>query len=89
MKKSLILLSALSLFLASCASKPEAKEEMPQELPSIAEIAVADGRFETLGRRPRRRWFGRDPQLRVAPLPSWPPQMTPSPNSPKGQSKVS
>jgi transforming growth factor-beta-induced protein len=48
MKKSLILLSALSLFLVSCASKPEAKEEMPQELPSIAEIAVADGRFETL-----------------------------------------
>jgi transforming growth factor-beta-induced protein len=48
MKKSMILLSAISLFLVSCASKPEVKEEMPKDLPSIVEIAVEDGRFTTL-----------------------------------------
>lgn len=53
MKKSLITISAIFavVFLASCAStdyKEDKMSEKMDELPSIAEIAVEDGRFTTL-----------------------------------------
>ncbi|MGC9312627.1 MAG: fasciclin domain-containing protein [Sediminispirochaetaceae bacterium] len=54
MKKIVIGILVLSVFiLASCAGTPESKEDgmkapMAEEMPSIAEIAVDDGRFTTL-----------------------------------------
>ncbi len=47
--KKILLASVIlaAFFLASCASTPEKSSEMA-EMPSIAEIAVEDGRFTTL-----------------------------------------
>ena len=49
MKKIVLALSVAAIvLLASCAGSPTGKSKMMEDMPSIAEIAVDDGRFTTL-----------------------------------------